>query len=179
MQESEEFCRKIDMKLRRSMISTLAVIFAAACCAAAFIYKFAPVDDFLVDNFRDGSVSTGRGADFLMAMAQADDNGAFTVTGYELSDGVLTAVIYGENRSADDLTLTPGDFSVYATDISNDGKPYLCLTNMVENVVIPAGSSAEFIISANVPDYFTYEGCKASVIISEEISGEKYGLMLN
>lgn len=179
MQGPEEFCRKIDLKLRRSIISTLAVIFAAASCAAVLMYIFAPIDDFMVNTFRDGSSNTGNSGDFLMAMAQSDDNGGFTVINSEVSDGVFTAVIYGENKSEADLTLTPGDFSFYATDILNGSKPHLCRTNMVENVVIPAGSSAEFSISANVSEGFTYEYSKASVIISAGNSGEKYGLMLN
>lgn len=179
MQGPEDFCRKIDLKLRGSIIFSLAIIFAAACGAALLMYIFAPIDDFMVDMFGEGCVSIGNGGDFLMAMAQTDSNGTFSVTSSEFSDGVFTAVICGENTSSDDLTFTPANFSVYATEILNGGKPHLCRTNMVENVVIPAGSLVEFSVSANLPEDFTYEGCKASVIIFEENSGKNYGLMLN
>lgn len=179
MQGYEDFCRKVDLKLRGSMISTLAVLFAAACAAAALMYILAPVDDFMVDIFRDGSVGKGSGGDFVMTMVQSDSNGAFSVTSSELSDGVFTAVICGENRSKDDIVLTPADLVIYATDIPSGGKPRLCRNNMTENVVIPSGASVEFSVSADVPEGFTYESCKASLIVSEENSGEKYGLMLN
>lgn len=179
MQGHEDFCRKVDLKLRGSMISTLAVLFTAACAAALLMYILAPVDDFMVDIFRDGSVSKGSGGDFLMAMVQSDSNGEFSVTSSALSDGVLTAVIYGENRSKNDIVLTPDDLVIYATDILSGGKPRLCRNNMTENVVIPSGSSVEFSVSADVPEGFTYESCKASLIVSAENSGGKYGIMLN
>lgn len=179
MQGPEEFCRKIDMKLRQSIILTLAVLFAAACGAATLMYIFAPIDDVMVDSVRDGKISTGSCGEFLMSSAQTGDNGGFNVVHSELSDGIFTAVICGENLTEDPLTLTPADFSVYATDTSNGGMPSLCSTDMIGNVVIPAGSVAEFSISATVPRGFTYENCKASVIISVKNSSEKYGLTLN
>lgn len=179
MQGHEDFCRKVDLKLRGSMISTLAVLFAAACTAALLMYILAPVDDFMVDIFRDGSVSKGSSGDFLMAMVQSDSNGTFSVTSSELSDGVLTAVICSENRSKDDIVLTPDDLVIYATDIPSGGKPRLCMTNTAENVVIPSGASVEFSVSAVVPEGFTYESCKASLIVSVDNNSEKYGLMLN
>lgn len=179
MQGSEEFCRKIDVKLRQSIIFTLAVLFAAACGAALLMYIFAPIDDFMVDAVRGGRISTGDCGDFLMASAQSDDNGGFSVVSSELSDGVLTAVICGENNTGKAMILAPADLSVYATDTSNGGKPRLCSTYMTENIVIPARSMVNFSISANVPEGFAYEGGKASVIISVENIGDKYGLMLN
>ncbi|MGN0638605.1 MAG: hypothetical protein ACI4J0_09560 [Huintestinicola sp.] len=179
MQGPEEFCRKIDMKLRRSVISTFAVLFAVVCGAAVLMYKFAPIDDFMVDMFMDGSVGKGSGGDFLMAMVQSDSSGTFSVTGSDLSDGIFTAVICGENRSAEDMVLTPADIIVYSTDVLSGGQPGLCRTNMTENVVIPAGLSVEFSVSADVPEGFSYEECKVSVIISAESCGKKYGLMLN
>lgn len=178
MQEPEEFCRKIDMKLRRSVISTLAVLFAAACAAAVLVYIFAPIDDFLIDKFRSGKSDTG-GSEFLMTMAQDDDNGCFSVIDSQLSDGIFTAVICGENKTAEDMILAPGNFSVYATDTAKGNQPHLCSTYMTENVVIPAGSAVKFSISANVPEDFTYENCKASVIIFADHCLERYGLMLN
>lgn len=179
MQGSEEFCRKIDMKLRKSIIITLAVLFAATCGAAVLMYIFAPIDDFMVDAVRDGRISTGSCGEFLMTSAQSDDNGSFTTVSSELSDGVFTAVIYGENKTKETMILSPADLIVYSTNTSNGGKPRLCSTNMTENIVIPAGLAVNFSISANVPEDFTYEGSKASVIISVKNSSGKYGLMLN
>lgn len=179
MQGPEDFCSKVDLKLRGSIISTLAVLFAAACAAALLMYFLAPVDDFMVDIFRNGSVSKGSSGDFVMTMAQSDSNGAFSVTSSELSDRVFTAVICGENRSKDDIVLTPDDLVIYATDIPSGGKPRLCRINMADNVVIPSGASVEFSVSADVPEGFTYEDCRASLIVSVENNSEKYGLMLN
>ncbi|MGN1102676.1 MAG: hypothetical protein ACI4RG_10825 [Huintestinicola sp.] len=179
MQESEEFCRKIDMKLKKSIISTFAVLSAIVSGAAVVMYIFAPIDDFMVDMFRDGNICTGSNGDFLMTMSQSDSNSAFSVTDSDFSDGVFTAIIHGENMSTDDMILTPSDLIVYVTDTSNGCKPCLCRSNKTENVVIPAGSSVEFSVLADVEEDFSNDSCKVSLIISAENCGKKYGLALN
>ncbi|MGN1106142.1 MAG: hypothetical protein ACI4RH_05775 [Huintestinicola sp.] len=178
MQGPEEFCRKIDVKLRESVVSTLVVIFASACAAAVLMYIFAPIDDFMVDMVRDGKCTTGS-SDFLMTMVQNGDNGGFIVMDSQLSDGVFTAVICGENKTSEDMILAPRDFTVYATNIANGGQPHLCTVCMTEDVVIAANSAIKFSISAIVPEGFTYENCKFSGVIIADDDFERYGLMLN
>ena len=179
MQSPEDFCRKIDSKLRRSIIITLAAVFAAACGASMLMYIFAPVDDFMVEFFSKEKIRSVSNDSFLMTMDRSDGTKEFSVVSSELSDGVFSAVILGKNYGDRDIILTPADFSVYATDVQNGGKPRKCCVNMNEDVVICPGCEKEFSVSVNVPQGFSYDGCKASAVISAADRSECFGLMLN
>lgn len=179
MQSPDEFCQKIDSKLRLSIIISLAAVFAAACVASLLIYFFAPVDVFSMGSFPYEENSRGKNGCFLMTMAQSDGTEEFSVVSSELSDGVFSAVILGKNLGNEDIILKPADFCVYATDVQNGGKSKICCVKMTENVVISSGSNEELTISAYLPEGLHYDGCKMSAFISVGGRGESIGLMLN
>ena len=179
MQDPEEFCRNIDSKLRRSIIFTLAAVFAAACGASLLMYIFAPTEDFMADSFSGENIRSGNSDSFFMTTAQSDGTAGFSVISSELTDGVFTAVILGTNSGDGDIILQPHDFSVYTTDVRNGGKPELCRVNMTEDIILSSGCETEFSVSVNVPQDFSYDGCKASAVISAGGRGKCIGIMLN
>lgn len=179
MQGPEEFCRNIDSKLRRSIIMTMAAVFTVACGASLLMYIFTPNDDFLADAFLGSPIGKGDNGCFLMSMAQSDGSKSFSVVSSELTDGVFSAVILGKNNGERDIVLTPDDLCVFFTDVQSCGRPHSCCAVMDGNVVISAGSETLFSISATAPEDFSFEGCKASAIISVGKYGGNLGIMLN
>ena len=179
MQEPEEFCQKIDSKLKRSIIMTLAAVFAAACAASLLIYFFAPAADFMVNIFRGSFIRRGDDGSFLITSSQSDGSKSFSVVSSELTDGVFSAVILGKNDGMKDISLSSDDINFFITDVQNCQPPRICCASMDENVVIKAGSESLFSISAVVPQDISLDCCKASAIFSVGDYGGNFGIMLN
>ena len=178
MQESEEFCRKIDSKLRRCVISTFVVIFAAACAASVFMYFFAPNDDLFFSLLSNASNKTGSEGEFMMDMSQSGQDYSFSVVSSELSGDVFTTAIRVENFGNVDIVLSPDDFRFFSTNADIGSRPHLCRTDISENVVILAGQTVDFSVSVIVPEDFSFETCRISAVISIGERGENIGLML-
>ena len=177
MRSPEEFCRQIDIKLNRSIIITFSAISAAVIAAGAIIYIFAPKDDFLVSKFSGHSCSTGLSGDFLLTSAQSYDRVTVETLSCDISADGFTVTVQAANSGRNTLTFSPSRLRVYATDTARGSKPNVCRTYMTENVVIPAGSSADFTISGSFPEGCNYETSRITLVFTDSESGNTYSIM--
>ena len=177
MRSPEEFCRQIDIKLNRSIIITFSAISAAVIAAGAIIYIFAPKDDFLVSKFSGHSCSTGLSGDFILTPSQSYDKVSVEALSCDISEDGFTVTVQAANSGKKALVLSPAKLNVYATDTARGSKPNVCRTDMTENVVIPAGSSADFTVSGSFPEGCNYETSRITLVFTDSESGNTYSIM--
>ena len=177
MQAPEEFCRKIDIKLRRNIIASLTAVSAAVLAAGIIVYIFAPKDDFLVSKFSGRICKTGINGDFLITSSQSYGNVTLETAGCDISESGFTVTVCASNSSGKGLIFSPSDLRAYATDTARGSKPSVCRTDMTESVVIPAGSSAEFTVSGSFPDGCRYETSRITLVFTDTESRNTYSIM--